>query len=150
VQLAYDAHARLETVTQGMRILTRGYGIDGFLESVIDPLTQPWAFTPDAVGRALAETRPDGEEVLLTYDQAGNNLSVTPPTQPSHLFALLGHVRARRGGLAAPRPEAGRMVPFALLGRPIRPAEEEDGRGRGPGRRRPRQRRRRQAGRQVS
>ena len=86
VQLTYDAHGRLETATQGARMLTRVYGSDGFLESVIDPLARTWAFTPDAVGRALSETRPDGEEVLFTYDDAGNGLSVTPPAQPSHLF----------------------------------------------------------------
>ena len=86
VQLAYDAHGRLETATQGTRTLTRVYGPDGFLQSVVDPLAHTWSFTPDAVGRVLAETRPDGEEVLFTYDDAGNGLSVTPPSQPSHLF----------------------------------------------------------------
>jgi YD repeat-containing protein len=85
VQLAYDAHGRLETATQGTRTFTRAYGVDGYLASVTDPLGQTQGFTPDAVGRVLAETRPDGQEVLFAY-AAGNQISVTPPGQPSHLF----------------------------------------------------------------
>ena len=86
VQLAYDAHGRLETVTQGMRILTRGYASGGFLESVTDPLGQMATFGVDAVGRVLSKTRPDDEAVLFDYDAAGNRTSVTPPAQPIHLF----------------------------------------------------------------
>jgi YD repeat-containing protein len=62
VQLAYDAHGRLETATQGPRILTRGYGLDGSLASVTDALGQMETFGVDAVGRVHSETRPDGEE----------------------------------------------------------------------------------------
>ncbi|MCC6556373.1 MAG: hypothetical protein IT372_25720 [Polyangiaceae bacterium] len=72
VQLAYDAHGRLETVTQGTRTLTRAYGPDGFLDSITDPLMQLHLFDMDAVGRMLSETRPDdNEQVLCGHDAAG-------------------------------------------------------------------------------
>ena len=77
VQLAYDAHGRLETATQGTRILTRGYGLDGFLASVTDPLHQMEALGVDPIGRVLSETRPDDEEVLFGYDAAGNRTRAT-------------------------------------------------------------------------
>ena len=86
VQLAYDAHGRLETATQGPRILTRGYGPGGFLANITDPLGQMETFGVDAIGRVLSETRPDGEETLYDYDAAGNRTSVTPPGRPDHVF----------------------------------------------------------------
>ncbi|WP_438031825.1 hypothetical protein [Sorangium sp. So ce204] len=88
VDLRYDAHGRLETTTQGARTSTRGYGLRGHLERVVDPLLQETTFTTDAVGRVLAETRPDLEHVSFGWDAAGNQESVTPPGRPIHEFGF--------------------------------------------------------------
>jgi RHS repeat-associated protein len=40
------------------------------------------------VGRTLVETRSDGEQIAFGYDPNGNQTSVTPPGQPSHLLGF--------------------------------------------------------------
>jgi YD repeat-containing protein len=84
VELGYDTHGRLETVTQGSRASARTYRPDGYLDSVTDALLQTTVFTPDAVGRVLSELRPDAHEILRGYDAAGNLTAVTPPERPMH------------------------------------------------------------------
>jgi len=86
VQLAHDAHGRLETLSQGARTVTRAYGAGGYLASITDPLGRVEGFVVDPVGRMLEAIRPDGESVLYGHDAAGNTLSVTPPGQPAHVF----------------------------------------------------------------
>jgi len=86
VQLAYDTHGRLETLSQGPRTAMRAYGADGYLASITDPIGRVEGFIMDPIGRVLESIRPDGESVLFGYDTVGNKLSVTPPGQPSHLF----------------------------------------------------------------
>jgi YD repeat-containing protein len=84
VELGYDAHGRLETVTQGSRVSTRAYRSDGYLDRVTDALVQTTVFTPDAVGRVLSELRPDSKEIARGYDAVGNLTAVTPPERPMH------------------------------------------------------------------
>lgn len=56
MQLGYDAHGRLETMTQGTHTLVRTYRPGGFLDSITDPLTRLHRFDMGAVGRMLSET----------------------------------------------------------------------------------------------
>ncbi|MGK4006806.1 RHS repeat-associated core domain-containing protein [Sorangium sp. So ce1036] len=88
VDLTYDAHGRLEATAQGGRTSSRGYGLNGYLDRVVDPLLQATTFMTDAVGRALTETRPDLEQVTFGWDAAGNQTSITPPGRPSHQFSF--------------------------------------------------------------
>ncbi|XXY47145.1 RHS repeat-associated core domain-containing protein [Sorangium sp. So ce269] len=88
VELTYDAHGRIETTTQGGRTTTRAYGLQGYLERLVDPLLQATTFTTDAVGRVLTETKPDLEHVSFGWDAAGNHESITPPGRPSHQFGF--------------------------------------------------------------
>jgi RHS repeat-associated protein len=90
VELAYDAHGRLETVTQGPRVSTRAYRPDGYLGSVTDALMHTTVLTPDALGRVISELRPDGKEIVRGYDAAGNLTVVTPPERPMHELGYTG------------------------------------------------------------
>ena len=90
ISLGYDAHGRLETVTQGTRTVTRGYWPDGYLATVTDPLSRVTTFTRDWVGRVEEVLRPDGETVLYDHDAVGNLVAVTPPGQTAHIFGYSG------------------------------------------------------------
>ena len=66
----------------------RGSGIidrpDGMIASITDPLSRTTVFTRDAVGRVVAEERPDLAVTTLGYDLEGNNTAVVPPSKPAH------------------------------------------------------------------
>ena len=109
VQLSYDAHGRLETVTQGLRTMTGVYGLDGYLSSITDPAGRVQGFLLDPVGRVLEAIRPDGETVLYGYDAVGNATSVTPPGQPAH---VIGYSPAdQRASYNPPPPASGAVGP---------------------------------------
>ncbi len=86
----YDASGRLIDSTQGTgaeaRTVSLGYGSDGNLAIVTDPLGGSASFVYDAAGRLSRQTFPDGREVLYGYDANGNLTSLTPPGRPAHLF----------------------------------------------------------------
>jgi len=90
MSVTYDARGRPETITRGQgaaaRLTTFGYGPDGFLESLTDPLDQTILFERDDAGRLTRETLPDGEVLALDYDLNGNLSAVTPPGRSSHQF----------------------------------------------------------------
>ncbi|WP_437669669.1 RHS repeat domain-containing protein [Sorangium sp. So ce131] len=88
VDLTYDARGRLETTVQGERTSRRFYGPRGYLEGAVDPLLQTTVFATDAVGRVLAETRPDLRTVSFGWDDAGNLESLAPPGRPTHRFGF--------------------------------------------------------------
>ncbi|MBK6514680.1 MAG: hypothetical protein IPG04_11290 [Polyangiaceae bacterium] len=54
------------------------------IASITDPLSRTTVFTRDAVGRVIAEERPDLAITTLGYDLEGNNTAVTPPSKPAH------------------------------------------------------------------
>lgn len=94
VQFAYDASGRLETVTihptsggEPDRVYTMGYDSQNRLTSVQDPVSGIHAFS-SFTGHDLPRTitLPDLLQVGLTYDEAGNLKSLTPPARTAHAF----------------------------------------------------------------
>jgi RHS repeat-associated protein len=87
---AYDARGRLASVTDGQtpssRVTTFGYGVDGFLASMVDPSLRTTTFTTDANGRVIEETLPGGQIVGYTYDANSNLSTLTPPGRPPHVL----------------------------------------------------------------
>jgi RHS repeat-associated protein len=86
VQLSYDAHGNLRTVTQGTRTETLAYDARMNLRSATDPLNQTVTFAHDPDGRLIQVTLADGSQVGFGYDANGNLTSVTPPGRPAHTF----------------------------------------------------------------
>lgn len=87
----YDARGRVETITVSdgvdVRTTTLTYDVDGFVESVTDPLNQTTTYTYDDVGRVVTQVFPDGRTVGFAYDEDGNRTRVTPPGRPAHEFS---------------------------------------------------------------
>lgn len=90
VELLYDARGRLAAVGQGtaddVRSLSYSYGPDGYLASVLDPLSRTFSFGYDAAGRLTEQTLPGNRIVGLDYDAKGNLIEVVPPGRPTHRF----------------------------------------------------------------
>jgi len=84
VEFVYDADGRVQTITQGTRVSTRGYGSDGLVSSMTDAISQQTSYSRNARGDVLAETRPDSEVTSFGYDGEGHTTQVTPPAQPAH------------------------------------------------------------------
>ena len=90
LDLARDGRGRPSRLRQGdgveTRALTFGYGPDGFLQTVTDPLGRITALTRDPVGRLTRQTDPDGRATEFSYDANGNLASLIPPGRPAHVF----------------------------------------------------------------
>ena len=87
-ELAYDAHGRLSTLTQGTRVQSFAYDpASGYLQSVTDAMTHTTLFERDALGRALLQTYADGESVAFGFDAASNLTWLAPPGRPAHTFS---------------------------------------------------------------
>ena len=88
---AYDARGRPLTATLGSgadaRAYVFGYGSDGFVASISDPLGAVTLLGHDAVGRIVTQTLPGGATIGYGSDPNGNLTSVTPPGRPAHAFA---------------------------------------------------------------
>jgi RHS repeat-associated protein len=87
IHFAYDAQGRLFATNQGARTTTRGYGTDGLLATVTDPLLQQTSFQRNARGDVTAEIRPDLEQTLFDYNGEQQTSLVTPPGKPAHGLA---------------------------------------------------------------
>jgi RHS repeat-associated protein len=90
VRYLYDSTGRMTNIFKGTggdeRVTSFGYGIDGLLNRITDPLNQTHGFTRDAAGRVQAYTFPDSASASYTYDQNGNVLTVIPPDRPAHSY----------------------------------------------------------------
>jgi RHS repeat-associated protein len=84
VSIGYDLDGRPIITAQGTRFSVTSYGPDGMIASITDPLSRTTVFTRDAVGRVVAEERPDLAVTTLGYDLEGNNTAVVPPSKPAH------------------------------------------------------------------
>ncbi|MBK6520519.1 MAG: hypothetical protein IPG04_41945, partial [Polyangiaceae bacterium] len=84
VSIGYDLDGRPIITAQGTRFSVTSYGPDGMIASITDPLSRTTVFTRDAVGRVVAEERPDLAVTTLGYDLESNNTAVTPPSKPAH------------------------------------------------------------------
>jgi YD repeat-containing protein len=87
VQLSYDTHGRVSTITQGTRSFAFAYHTtSGYLTSMTDPLSQEVLYVNDAMGRATQSTLPDTSTIGFEYDANGNLAGLTPPGKPKHEF----------------------------------------------------------------
>ena len=88
---SYDTHGRLSTAVFGAgaqaRNFSLSYNADGYLSSIMDPLTRTASFLYDAAGRVTQKTLLDGRVISFAYDANGNLTSLTPPGRPAHSFA---------------------------------------------------------------
>ncbi len=86
--IAYDSRGRIASITRGsgpsVRTFTFGYGADGFVESITDPIGRAAHFAYDAAGRLTAKTFADGSVARFAYDAAGNLTTVTPPGRSAY------------------------------------------------------------------
>lgn len=88
VSNTYDHRGRLTAVTVGDRVIQYQYDpSNGFLGSVVDALGRTNSFDRDLVGRLTTMIRPDGQAVVMAYDEHGNMTSLTPPGKPAHTFS---------------------------------------------------------------
>lgn len=88
LEFSYDTSGRLEGITQGDRHSELSYFSaaghrNGYLESIVDPLTQVVNFDRDGLGRPLSVTV-DGHRTDFSFDAVGNVETVTPPGKPAH------------------------------------------------------------------
>ncbi|HHQ41938.1 MAG TPA: hypothetical protein ENK20_06575, partial [Chromatiales bacterium] len=88
---AYDASGRLVEIARDdgatRRAWRLGYGPDGWLARVTDPLGREIRLERDAAGRIVRQVLPDGREVRFAYDAGGNLVEIVPPGRPPHRFA---------------------------------------------------------------
>jgi len=91
VQYAYDSKGRLSGVTQGSgpdaRSYVFQYNPQGYLSSVIDPMSNSTGFEYDLAGRITKQVLQDDSQVLYAFDSNGSVTLITPPGKPSHTFA---------------------------------------------------------------
>ncbi len=91
VSFTYDASGRIDTMTDGTGANTRlyqlTYDIDGYVETITDPMMRIVEFEYDLAGRVTLQVLPDLREINYTYDGNGNVTSVEPPGRPLHVFS---------------------------------------------------------------
>jgi RHS repeat-associated protein len=94
VTYIYDAQGRLASQSQGPATAPRtvqfGYGADGFLATLTNPLGQKTSLTRDAAGQVTQEILPNGQAIGFDRDANGNPIAIAPPGRPSHGFAYSG------------------------------------------------------------
>ncbi len=88
-----DARGRPIEITQGVGLSARTTVLEydltsGELVEAVDPLGQSWQFVYDDAGRMVKQILPDGDEVVISYDENSNVVSVTPPSRPSYTTAF--------------------------------------------------------------
>jgi len=90
INYAYDPRGRLSDIDIGTGVDARNvqltYDINGYLDSLTDPMGRITTFNRDLLGRATRQTLSDGREINFTYDPNGNLTSLTPPGRTAHYF----------------------------------------------------------------
>jgi RHS repeat-associated protein len=90
INYEYDSRGRPIELRIGtgvdQRRLTVGYGQDGYISTLTDPLDRTYGFTHDAIGQVTEQTLPDGRTVGYRYDEKGNLTAVIPPGRSAHVF----------------------------------------------------------------
>lgn len=96
VEYFYDAHGRVDHMTQGDRYVAYTYNAqNGALQSVhvrvsgsgATAVYQSSSQTVDGIGRVRTATAADGAVTSTTYDANGNVKTYTPPGRPAHVYA---------------------------------------------------------------
>ncbi|MEW8692874.1 MAG: hypothetical protein AB2535_17685 [Candidatus Thiodiazotropha endolucinida] len=90
IHYGYDARGRLVEIRTGEgadeRITTIGYGLDGHISSLTDPLERTYGFIHDAIGQVTEQTLPDGRIIGYRHDEKGNIAAIIPPGRSAHTF----------------------------------------------------------------
>jgi len=90
INYAYDPRGRLSDIDVGTGVDARNvqltYDLNGYLDSLIDPMNRVTTFERDLLGRTTRQTMPDGRAINFTYDPNGNLTSLTPPGRIAHVF----------------------------------------------------------------
>jgi YD repeat-containing protein len=86
IQTSYNAKGELASITQGSRIHTFNYDSQGYVSSIVDPLSRITSFGYDPIGRLIQSTSAAGFLVSHGYDPNGNLTSLTPPGRSQHTF----------------------------------------------------------------
>ena len=124
----YDAEGRVitQTLGSGASARTIRYGYfegtgsplrEGQLATVeLSELDLTYELVPDVWGRILSTTRPDGEDLLLSYEPGGNLASVQPPDRTAHTmtYTALGDFDLYTAPPATPT-EAAAVLDHRLL-----------------------------------
>lgn len=84
---SYNSDGFLTEVEQGGRSTSFTYNSEGYLETSTDPLGRIESTFYDSVGRVTRQVLPNEEEILYSYDENGNLVSIAPPEQPAHTFS---------------------------------------------------------------
>ncbi|MBT3037525.1 MAG: hypothetical protein KME37_01170 [Candidatus Thiodiazotropha sp. (ex Codakia orbicularis)] len=86
----YNSRGRLSVLRVGEgldeRRVSIGYGQDGYIDRITDPLDQVYRFNYDPVGRVTEQIMPDGRSIGYRYDATGNLTAVIPAGRSAHLF----------------------------------------------------------------
>jgi RHS repeat-associated protein len=90
VSLSYSTNGEIETISSGSGTLLRktifGYGPDGNVSSITDPVGRITMFDYDTDGRPTQKVLSDGRVVSYGYDANGNFARIKPPSRPAHSF----------------------------------------------------------------
>ena len=83
VSVTYDASGRPSALVQGsgsdQRTVTFGYGADGLIQSITDPVSRVMQLQRDADGRVLQLSQSPSQTTTEAYDAVGNLTSLTAP-----------------------------------------------------------------------
>jgi len=86
----YDLRGRLSDVDVGTGVDQRSvqltYDLNGYVDSITEPLGKVTVFERDLLGRIKLRTLPGGRVVEYSYDPNGNLTSITPPGKTVHRF----------------------------------------------------------------
>ncbi len=89
--ISYDVRGRVIQATQDGTLADRtwqyGYGPDGYVDTITDPLSQVTDLSRDAIGRVLNATQDGLDLGGNTLDKAGNVVSLRMPNQVNHEYA---------------------------------------------------------------
>ncbi len=90
LSVTFNGNGRVATLSQGGRVTASTYfpsgASAGYLAEETDPLGVTTAFSRDALGHVLTETRLSST-TTYTWDPVGNLTSVSPPDRPAHALA---------------------------------------------------------------
>ena len=90
LEVGYDTHGRLETVSQGSRLYTWVYESDGDLYTITDPESRVTTLEHDLAGRLMGLELPGGRTVGFTRDRNGTVIGLTPPDRDEHQLPHTG------------------------------------------------------------
>ncbi|MBU0677524.1 MAG: hypothetical protein KJ626_05350 [Verrucomicrobia bacterium] len=89
IDYTYDSDGRVTGITQDTgtgRSTYLGYGTNGYLGAITNPLSQAIGLDTDHIGRTTNIVRPDNKTIGLKYTASSQLSGVTPPGRTEHSF----------------------------------------------------------------